>query len=102
MNKLEIKKEANGDILTVFPIGKIDTMTASYLEDDAKKSVEDIKHLFIDFKDVAYISSAGLRVIVAVSKLMKAKGGTFAIRNLSEDVYKIFKAVGLIDIISIE
>ena len=54
-----------------------------------------------DFTDLEYISSAGLRVLLVTSKMMKGKG-RFVIRNINETVREIFEVTGFLDILTVE
>lgn len=98
---MEIKKEMNGTTLNVAVSGRVDTNTAPQLEAELQSSFDSIESLVLDFKDVAYISSAGLRVLLASQKIMVKKGGMTLI-NVSDDIMEIFEVTGFSDILTIE
>ena len=81
--------------------GRIDSNTYQELQ----KTVNEVDYskgsLIIDFKDVEYISSAGLRVLLSAQKVMSKKGGMKLI-NVSEDIMEIFEVTGFSDILTIE
>ena len=81
--------------------GRLDTMTAPELESVIKDNMDGVEELILDFKDLEYISSAGLRVVLGARKAMGNKG-SFAVRNLCSDVREIFDITGFSDIITIE
>jgi len=80
--------------------GRIDTRTAPELE-EVVRSLDEITDLTFDFKDVQYISSAGLRVILIAQKTMN-KQGSMTIRNVSSEIMEIFEVTGLSDLLNIK
>ncbi len=75
--------------------GRIDAATSSILEKKMQTLIDENKvHLVLDFSDVDYLSSAGMRVLLAALKKIKAKHGTFALFSLSEDVNEIVRLAG--------
>ena len=98
---LNITKNANGAELVVSLEGRLDTTTAPQLESDIKSSVDGISDLILDFTNLEYISSAGLRVLLASHKIM-AKQGSMVVKNASEDVKEIFDVTGFSNILNIE
>ena len=80
--------------------GRIDTRTAPELE-EVVRSLDEITDLTFDFKDVQYISSAGLRVILIAQKTMN-KQGRMTIRNVSSEIMEIFEVTGLSDLLNIK
>lgn len=81
--------------------GRLDTITAPELEKALQESIDGIKSLAFDFGKLDYISSAGLRVILAAQKLMAGKG-EMKVCNLNETVKEIFEVTGFSDILTIE
>lgn len=72
--KIEVKRME--DKLTLKLKGRLDTTTAPKLEEALKNSLADVTELRMDFLELEYLSSAGLRVLLAASKEMKKKDGT--------------------------
>ena len=95
---LEITKERNGESLKVGLKGRLDTNTAGDLEDAL--DLEGIQELTIDFTDLDYISSAGLRVLLAAQKIMSLSG-EMKVENVSESIMEIFDLTGFTDILTI-
>lgn len=98
---MEITKERNGASLTVALKGRLDTTTAPQLEAELKTALEGVTEFALDFAALEYISSAGLRVILAAQKTMN-KQGTMVIRNANEDIREVFDITGFSDILTIE
>lgn len=97
---MEIEKSENGTELTMKISGRLDTLTAPQLEKEVTEGLNGVTDLVMDFSDLEYISSAGLRVLLLTSKLMKGKG-TFVLKNLREEIKEIFEVTGFIDIMKI-
>ena len=99
---MQINKNLGGAMLTLDIEGRIDTTTAPALEGELKRSVtSDVKNLVLDFAKVEYISSAGLRVLLAAQKVMK-KQGSMVVRNVNEAIMEVFEVTGFADILTIE
>ncbi|MBQ8956077.1 MAG: STAS domain-containing protein [Lachnospiraceae bacterium] len=98
---MNITKNKQGSTLTVELEGRLDTTTAPQLEAELKTSLDDVTELIFDIKDLAYISSAGLRVLLSAQKVMN-KQGKMVIRGASEEIMEIFDVTGFVDILTIE
>ncbi|NLD57548.1 MAG: STAS domain-containing protein [Methanomicrobiales archaeon] len=82
--------------------GRIDTSTAPDLEQAINRQIDEQKRLILlDFSGVTYISSGGLRVLLATAKKLKNPGDKFALCSLSPEVLKILKLAGFTSIFSI-
>ena len=97
---MTIEKKNEGNRLILAVSGRLDTMTAPELENVIKENLEGTEELTLDFDNLEYISSAGLRVVLGARKAMG--DGKFAVRNLCSDVREIFDITGFSDIITIE
>ena len=82
--------------------GRIDTNTSPELQNEIMKSFQKGKHIVLDFKEVAYISSAGLRALLLGQKSAIAKGGSMKIINASKVVKEVFEITGFEQILTIE
>lgn len=96
--KIDLKKEENKLIISLD--GKLDTNTSPEL-DKTITELEGIEELYIDLKNVDYISSAGLRVLLSMQKIMN-KQGKMVIKNVCENVMDIFEVTGFSEILNIE
>ncbi len=81
--------------------GRLDTTTAPELEATIKEHVEGINDLVLDFTELAYISSAGLRVLLSAQKVMN-KQGKITLKNVNETINEVFAITGFVDILTIE
>jgi anti-sigma B factor antagonist len=96
---IDIKKNASATTIEV--VGRLDTITAPVLEQTINDNVANMQNLVFDFKGLEYISSAGLRVLLAAQKKMQ-KIGTMKLVNVCDDVMEIFEMTGFADILVIE
>ena len=96
-----IEKNLNGTELTIVITGRLDTTTAPQLEAEFKQSVAGVEKLVLDFTSLEYLSSAGLRVLLAVQKVMN-KQGEMIIKNVNDTINEIFEVTGFVDILTIE
>lgn len=99
---MDIVKNAAGSELTVSVIGRLDTTTAPELEADFSTSLSGVSKLVLDFSSLEYISSAGLRVILAAKKTMTKQGGDMVVRGANDDIKEVFDITGFSEIITIE
>lgn len=96
---MNIEKELVGTNLSVKVSGRLDTMTAPELEKELKACYDSITKLVLDFKELEYISSAGLRVVLGAHKAMNGK---MVVKNVNEIVMEVFEVTGFADILTIE
>ena len=98
---MNIQKTLSGAALTVALEGRLDTTTAPKLEEELRSSVDGVSRLVFDLAKLEYISSAGLRVLLAMQKLMNQQG-EMVLQNVNEAVMKVFEVTGFSDILRIE
>ena len=98
---MTIEKNLNGTELTIALNGRLDTTTAPQLEAELKRSVSGVEKLVLDFSALEYLSSAGLRVLLAAQKVMN-KQGEMIVRNVNETIAEIFEVTGFSDILTVE
>lgn len=96
---MTIIKEIKESAMNVALEGRLDTTTAPELE--AELQLEGITELVLDFEKLDYVSSAGLRVLLAAQKVMNRQG-SMLIRNVNEGIMEIFEITGFIDVLTIE
>lgn len=94
MKSMKISEEVKGDIAIVRIEGRLDAVTSAQIEAKIQKLLEGKKKLVINLQDVDYLSSAGIRVLLATFKKIKAQNGKLAICSLTDDVMEIIKMAG--------
>ena len=95
----EIKKTAQAT--TIHIEGRLDANTAPALEGAICREIEDNRNLILDMKEMSYISSAGLRVLLSTQKKLQ-KDGSLIIKNVRPEVMDIIEITGFADILTIE
>ena len=96
---IEIKKNAAELVLEI--TGRLDTITAPALDKTINENLGEIKCLILDFKNLEYISSAGLRVLLGAQKKMQ-QIGSMKVINVCDEVMDVFEMTGFADILTIE
>lgn len=98
---MKIEKVQKDDLLTVSLEGRLDTLTAPELTKALEESLPNVQKLTLDLKDLEYISSSGLRVLLSVQKEMAQKGGMKLV-NVNEIVMEILEITDFTSILTIE
>lgn len=98
---LNINKTIENGTATIFPEGRLDTVTAPDLEKTIQEILPGLTTLVLDLEKLDYISSAGLRVLLSAQKAMNAQG-SMKVCHVNETVMEIFDVTGFSDILTIE
>ena len=98
---MNINLVKENELLKIVLEGRLDTNTSPALEEVVNNLDADVKDLVIDIKGLEYISSAGLRVILAAQKKMN-KVGSMKVINVCDSIMEIFEITGFVDILEIE
>lgn len=98
---MNITKNLTDTTLSIALEGRLDTGSAPRLEAELRQNMNGITRLDLDFAGLEYISSAGLRVLLAAQKVMQ-KQGEMVIHSVSETVMEVFEITGFTDILTIE
>lgn len=97
---MTIEKKQEGTNLTLQLGGRLDTTTAPELE-AVLRELGGVEELILDFENLEYISSAGLRVLLGAQKTMN-KQGSMKIRHVNDVIMEVFEVTGFADILTIE
>ena len=97
---MTVNKQVNGSEMTVAVEGRLDSTTSPILEAQVK-NLSGIQSLVFDFEHLDYVSSAGLRVLLAAQKVMNVQG-KMVVRNVNETIAELFEVTGFSDILTIE
>ena len=98
---LNICKKAEKEAVFIALEGRLDTTTAPDLEKELKSSLEGVTSLTLDLEKLEYISSAGLRVLLAAQKTMNQQG-KMKVVHVCETIMEVFEVTGFSDILTIE
>jgi anti-sigma B factor antagonist len=95
---MNIYEQRQGTTTILSLEGQLDALCAPALEKQLQKLPETFTEVILDFSELTYVSSAGLRVILQGLKWTNAKKGKFSIKNIPNSVREVFEMTGLIDI----
>lgn len=98
---MTVEKNISGACAELKIVGRLDTTTAPELEKFADQELGAVNALTLDMSALEYISSAGLRVILKLQKMMSAKEG-MKLTHVNESVMEVFEITGFADILTIE
>lgn len=98
---MTINKTINDTTVTIALEGRLDTITSPELEGVFGEALAGATALVLDLKDLAYISSSGLRVLLKAQKQMN-KQGSMVLTGVNEAVMEVFEVTGFADILTIE
>lgn len=98
---MNIEKKENGTEVTLALTGRLDTTTAPQLEEQIQESLAGAKKLILDFEQLEYLSSAGLRVLLTAHKAMVKSGGELEICHVNEIIHEVFEVTGFLDVLNI-
>ena len=98
---MNIIRNKDGSKLTLALEGRLDTTTAPQLEGELKEALDGVTALELDFQQLEYLSSAGLRVLLAAQKVMNRQG-SMVVRHVNETIHEVFEVTGFTDILTIE
>ena len=96
---MKIDFNKNKDNLNISLEGRLDTITAPELDEFLKLNLAGVKGVVIDCEKLAYVSSAGLRVLLSLNKKMK---NCVKLTNIQEPVMDVLEVTGFVDILEIE
>ena len=96
-----ITTEQNGGRLTVKLDGKLDAVTALELDKVMANSLDGVTELTIDLKNLHYIASAGLRILLKTQKRMQLQGQMLVV-NIQRDVRTIMEMTGFATLLTLE
>lgn len=96
---LNINATKNESTLTLVLDGRLDTVTAPELQAAIDEQINGISNIIMDCKDLAYISSAGLRVLLTARKTIQ---GDLILNNVTPSVQDVLEITGFVDILTIE
>ena len=97
-----VKKLENGALFITLE-GELDTLSSPDFEAELEPLLPEADSVTIDFEKLEYISSAGLRVLLAAEQAMEEKGGQqVKVVNLNDTIRNIFNITGFEDVLSLE
>ena len=99
---MEINKTLENDKMILALDGRLDTTSAPQLQDVLLPAFEEASAVKLDFSGLEYISSAGLRVLLAGQKTAQTKNASMTVSGVSEEIMEVFTMTGFTEILTIE
>ena len=99
---MTINRTQDGEIITLVLEGRLDTTTSPSLQEVLVPEFDTATQVNLDFAELKYVSSAGLRVLLMGEKTAKAKGAKMTLLNVSDEIMEVFKMTGFSDILRFE
>ncbi len=98
---MQIEKTQEGDIVVLKVIGQLTSSTSPALETAVNDVLKTESNLVLDFAELDFLASSGLRVILSTQKRINAKNGALVIRNVNKVVMEVFEMTGLRDFLNV-
>lgn len=98
---MQISTRTSNDIHIVAITGSLDSGTSPEAQKSLDAVVAGAKKVALDFSQLDYISSAGLRILLGAAKQLRAKGGTLGMFGLNQSVREVFEISGFSSILSV-
>ena len=95
MNEFEVSREDKDAVSCLYIKGYLDAHTAPQFEESLQKLVDEKRYsIVVNFKDLHYISSAGLGVFMGFIEDIRSNGGDIKLTDMTQKVYKVFDLLG--------
>lgn len=98
---MQLQKTQENGIVVLKVIGQLISATSSSLETEINNILETENNLILDFSELDFLASSGIRVILSAQKKIKNKNGSLVIRNVNDVVMEVFEMTGLRQFIDI-
>lgn len=100
---MEVKITEKDNVMTAALAGRLDTAVSQEVATALQPLIDNAdKTLVLDCKDLAYISSSGLRIFLTVRKAAAAKGGKVIVRDITPDIRQVFMMTGFLNLFEIQ
>ena len=98
---LTITKRSENGIAFIGLEGELDTLTSKDLQDEIEGFLDGVTDLTIDMEGLVYITSAGLRVLLAIEQTMEEQG-EMRVLHVCDDIMDVFEVTGFTEVLNIE
>ena len=98
---MTINKIEENDKITLVLEGRLDTNTAPLLQNALVSAFDEVRQVMLDFSQLVYVSSAGLRVLLMGQKTAMSKKASMTLSNVSEEIMEVFEMTGFSDMLTI-
>ena len=84
------------------PVGELNSMTSPDFEEELRAHLSGVSNLIVDFENVDYISSAGIRLFLGLNQTLKNRDAEMKLIHVSEPIMSIFDLIGFQDVVTVE
>ncbi|MBO4520802.1 MAG: STAS domain-containing protein [Alphaproteobacteria bacterium] len=98
---MELKKLQENGITVLKVAGQLTSSTSPALEKAINEILETEKNLILDFAELEFLASSGIRVILSTQKKINSKNGALVIRNVKKVVMDVFEMTGLREFLNV-
>ena len=99
---MQIRKEMTDEHTMIISLqGRLDTTSSKEFDAEMQEIGSEVQNLVLNFKDLSYISSAGLRVLLTAQKTALARKNTMTLTNVNEEVMQVFELTGFQNFLTI-
>ncbi len=98
---MEVSKIISDGVLTLFVSGKLSATTADAFGQAVEEAIDETQRLVLDFQEVSYLASSGLRVLISAQKKLEQKKGSMTILHVNSDLKEVFEITGLDEMLDI-
>ncbi len=99
---MEVRKTINNGVLTLCVSGKLSATTADAFGQAVDEAIGEAERLVLDFEEVSYLASSGLRVLISAQKKLEQKKGSMTILHVNSDLKEVFEITGLDEMLDIQ
>lgn len=93
--------EKQGTVLNVRPSGRVDTVRTPLLDRELQPHLDGVQEIVMDFAEVEYISTSGLRLLLWLEQMVEARGGEVRLIHANEAVMKVIKLSGFTNVLHV-
>ncbi|MCL2013514.1 MAG: STAS domain-containing protein [Oscillospiraceae bacterium] len=98
---MTIIKTGENDKITLTVEGKLNTGASQQFQEAVMAALEEANELILDFTQLVYLASSGIRVLVLGAQTAEVSGKTLVLTNVNDDVMEVFEITGLTDALTI-
>ena len=98
---VKISSKRDGENLTLKLSGKLNTDASNSAKNEILSALDGVKNLTFDLNGLEYISSSGLRILIAAMKKIRAQGGTMTVQNVGQQVRDVLNMTGFAQIFNL-
>jgi len=99
---MNISKTLTGDKTILALSGRLDTITAPKLLEALIPEFDRAKQVVLDFAEIVYVASAGLRVLLMGEKTARAKSSRQTLTGVSAEIMEVFEMTGFSSVLNLE